>query len=43
LEFFFLLPSTICASGQLLLVGSSTCPRWLDPAQNLQTPITFEP
>jgi hypothetical protein len=25
LNFFFLLPSTFCASGQLLLVGSSTC------------------
>jgi hypothetical protein len=39
---FFFLPSSICASGQLLLVGSSTCPPWLDPAHKLQTPITFE-
>jgi hypothetical protein len=28
--------------GQLLLIGSSTCPPWPDPAQKLQTPITFE-
>jgi hypothetical protein len=26
LNFFFFLPSTFCTSGQLLLVGSSTCP-----------------
>jgi hypothetical protein len=26
LNFFFVLPSTFCASSQLLLVGSSTCP-----------------
>jgi hypothetical protein len=36
LKFFFLMPSTFCACGQLLLVGSSTCPPWLDPAQNFK-------
>jgi hypothetical protein len=42
-ELFFLLPSTFCTCGQLLLVGSSTCPPWPNPAQKLQTPITFDP
>jgi hypothetical protein len=41
-EFFSLLPSIFCACGQLLLVGSSTCLPWPDPAQKLQTPITFD-
>jgi hypothetical protein len=29
--------------GQLLLIGFSTCPPWLDLAQRLQTLITFDP
>jgi hypothetical protein len=41
-HFFFLLPSTVCACGQLLLIGSDTCPPWPDLAQKLQTPINFD-
>jgi hypothetical protein len=41
--FFSLLPSTFCASGQLLLVGSSTCPSCPNFSLKLQTPITFDP
>jgi hypothetical protein len=40
---FFFLPSTFCASGQLLLIGSSTCPSCPDFSLKLQTPITFDP
>jgi hypothetical protein len=43
LNFFFALPSTFGASGQLLLVGSSTCPPCPEFTLKLQTPITFEP
>jgi hypothetical protein len=43
LNFFFFLPSTFCATGQLLLVGSSTCPPCPDFSLKLQTPITFDP
>jgi hypothetical protein len=43
LKCFFFLPSTFCASGQLLLVGSSTCPPCPDFSLKLQTPITFDP
>jgi hypothetical protein len=43
LKFFFFLPSTFCASGQLLLVGSSTCPPCPNFSFKLQTPITFDP
>jgi hypothetical protein len=42
-EIFFLMSYTFCTSGQLLLVGSSTCLPWPDLAQKLQTPMTFEP
>jgi hypothetical protein len=37
-----LLPLTFCTCGQLLLVGSSTCPPYLDFSEELQTPITFD-
>jgi hypothetical protein len=43
LKFFFFLPSTFCASGQLLLVGSNTCLPCPDFSLKLQTPITFDP
>ena len=43
LNFFFFLPSTFCASGQFLLVGSSTCPPCPDFSLKLQTSITFDP
>jgi hypothetical protein len=43
LNFFFFLPSTFCASGQLLLVGSSTCPPCPNFSLKLQTSITFDP
>jgi hypothetical protein len=43
LNFFFFLPSTFCASGQFLLIGSSTCPPYPDFSLKLQTPITFDP
>jgi hypothetical protein len=43
LKFFFFLPSTFCASGQLLLVGYSTCPPCPDFSLKLQTSITFDP
>jgi hypothetical protein len=43
LKFFFFLPSTFCASGQLLLVGSSTCPPYPNFSLKLQTSISFDP
>jgi hypothetical protein len=42
LKCFFFLPSTFCASGQLLLVGSSTCPPCPYFSLKLQIPITFD-
>jgi hypothetical protein len=42
LEIFFLPALHFCASGQLLLVGSSTCPRIPNFSLKLQTPITFD-
>jgi hypothetical protein len=42
-EFFFFLPSTFCASGQLFLIGCSTCPPCPDFSLKLQTSITFDP
>jgi hypothetical protein len=41
--FIFLLPSTFCACGQLLLVGFSTCLPCPDLSKKLQTSITFNP
>jgi hypothetical protein len=43
LNFFSFLPSTFSASGQFLLVDSSTCPPYLDFSLKLQIPVTFDP
>jgi hypothetical protein len=43
LNFFFFLPPTFCASGQLFLIGCSTCPPFPDFSLKLQTSITFDP
>jgi hypothetical protein len=43
LIFFFFLLSTFCASGQLFLIGCSTCPPCPDFSLKLQTSITFDP
>jgi hypothetical protein len=43
LNFFFFLPSTFCASGQLFLIGCSTCLPCPDFSLKLQTSITFDP
>jgi hypothetical protein len=41
-EIFFFLPSTFCTSGQLFLIGCSTCPPCPDFSLKLQTSITFD-
>jgi hypothetical protein len=43
LKLFFLPALHFCASGQLLLVGYSTCPPCPYFYLKLQTPITFDP
>jgi hypothetical protein len=43
LKFFFFLPSTFCASGQLFLIGCSTCLPCPNFSLKLQTSITFDP
>jgi hypothetical protein len=43
LNFFFLLSSIFWACGQILLVGSSTCPPYPDFSSKLQTSIRFDP
>jgi hypothetical protein len=43
LNFFFFLPSTFCASGQLFLIGCITCLPCPDFSLKLQTSITFDP
>jgi hypothetical protein len=43
LNFFFFLPSTFCSSGQLFLIGCSTCPPCPNFSLKLQTSITFDP
>jgi hypothetical protein len=43
LNFFFFLPSTFSSSGQLFVIGCSTCPPCPDFSLKLQTSITFDP
>jgi hypothetical protein len=43
LNFFFFLPSIFCTSGQLSLIGCSTCLPCPDFFLKLQTSITFDP